>query len=513
MSHSTATADALRSRLDSTVPEVMARAGVPGAAVGLRVGDAEVSVGYGVTSVEDPLPVHDHTLFQIGSVTKTFTATAIMALAERGALALDDPVRQHLAAFRLADRRDTERLTVRHLLTHTGGFVGDWFLIHPPELGEGEDALGRLVVRLADVPQLFPPGAAWSYNNAGFSLAGRIVEVVTGQPYAAALRALVLEPLGLERTFVSADEAITHRVAAPHGSRETPPRLLRGAGWQPGWQLARADVPIGGLISSARDLLAWARFHLGHSDGNAPLSSAAVAAMQVPLAPAGCFADHVGVSWMLRDVGGRGLVFHGGLTTGYATGFTLAPDADAAVVVLTNGTPGGTWLGREVTRLVLRDTIGVDDAPPSPMGAWTGDLLEYAGRYDNPFAVQEIAPGGSAGELLLRYHAHPPARGRWAPPVPPSIRLAFYAPDSVVALEPPDQAGLRGEFGRDARGDVAWLRWGGRVAPRLDATGHHQASPAAAGRHRPKAVEPGPSNQGRRTNPVGSNPSDPTEAP
>src|SRR5262249_55047316 len=145
----------------------------------------------------------------IGSVSKTFTATAIMTLVERGRLTLDDRVRDHLPAFRLVERGLAEKLTIRHLLTHTGGFDGDWFLVYPPALGEGEDALGRLVVRVADAPQLFQPGTGWSYNNAGFSLAGRILEVVTGQSYGAALRGLVLRPLALERTFLSADEAIT----------------------------------------------------------------------------------------------------------------------------------------------------------------------------------------------------------------------------------------------------------------------------------------------------------------
>jgi CubicO group peptidase (beta-lactamase class C family) len=449
----------------------MAQATVPGVAVGVRVRGQEVVAGYGVTSVENALPVHEETLFQIGSVSKTFTATLVMVLVERGALALGDPVGHHVPGFRLAASGLADRVTVRHLLTHTAGFVGDWFLAHPPDLGEGDDALARLVDRLADVPQLFAPGEGWSYNNAGFALAGRLVEVVTGRPYAAALRELVLGPLGLERTFVSADEAITHRVAAPHTSRERPPRLLRRAGWQPGWQLARADVPLGGLVSSVSDLLTWGRFHLGQGaatagEGTSPLTRATVAAMQAPLAAAGCFADHVGVAWMLRTVGGRRVVGHGGLTTGYATAFTLVPDADAAIVVLTNATPGGTWLGREITRTVLRETTGVDAVPPKPVPGLGGDRRDYAGRYDNPFAVQEIAARATAGELILRHHAREPEPGRWAPPPPDPIRLGMYAPDRVVALGPPEQAGLVGEFGRDAEGRVAWFRWGGRVAPR-----------------------------------------------
>jgi CubicO group peptidase (beta-lactamase class C family) len=447
----------------------MARATVPGVAVGVRVGSTEITAGYGVTSVEDPLPIHERTLFQIGSVSKTFTATAMMTLVEHGRLGLDDPVRRYLPGFRLAAPGVADRITIRHLLTHTAGFVGDWFLARPPALGQGDDALARLVDALAGVPQLFPPGEGWSYNNAGFAVAGRVVEMLTGQPYQAALRDLVLAPLGLDGTFVSADEAITHRVAMPHGSRDNPPRLLRGAGWQPGWELARADVPLGGLVSSVHDLLGWARFHLGRAEAGpaAPLAQATVVRMQAPLVPAGCFADEVGVAWMLRDLAGRRVVGHGGLTTGYATAFTLVPDADAAIVVLTNATPGGTWLGRDVTRAIVREAIGLDDAPPAAVPGLGRDGQNYAGRYDNPFAVQEIAPGAAAGELVLRHHPHPPAPGRWAPSPPGPIRLAFYAPDRVVALEPPDQASLRGEFGRDPEGRVAWLRWGGRLAPRI----------------------------------------------
>jgi CubicO group peptidase (beta-lactamase class C family) len=464
------TGTALRALLDVSVRKAMAAARVPGVAIGVRANGHEVAAGYGVTSVEDPLPVHERTLFQIGSVSKTFTAAAIMALVERRRLTLDEPVGRYIPGFRLAASGMADRVTVRHLLTHEAGFVGDWFLIHPPALGESDDALSRMVAALVDVPQLFPPGEGWSYNNAGFALAGRLIEVLTGRPYAVALRDLVLEPLDLSGTFVSADEAITRRTAQPHTSTTRPPRILRGAGWQPGWQLARADVPLGGLISSVHDLLGWARFHLGvrrPSPRPAPLAPRAIAAMQTPLAPAGGNADHVGISWMLRSAGGRRLVGHGGLTTGYATAFTLVPDAGAAVVVLANATPGGIWLGREVTRAILREAIGLDDAPPAPDPALAVDGQAYVGRYDNPFAIQGIGLGRRAGELVLEHRAREAKPGRWAPPPPGPIRLGFYATDRVVALAPRLQAGLRGDFGRDAAGRVAWLRWGGRLAPRL----------------------------------------------
>jgi hypothetical protein len=117
---------------------------------------------------------------------------------------------------------------------------------------------------------------------------------------------------------------------------------------------------------------------------------------------------------------------------------------------------------------VLREALGLDDAPPRPAPGFAGDPDAYVGRYDNPFAVQVVSPGARPGELVLEHRAREPEPGRWAPPPPGPIRLAFYARDRVVALAPPLQAGLRGDFGRDAAGRAAWLRWGGRLAPRLE---------------------------------------------
>ena len=378
---------------------------------------------------------------------------------------------RHLPAFRLATPGVAERITVRHLLTHTAGFVGDWFLVRPPTLAAGDDAPRRLADAMAEVPQLFPPGGGWSYNNAGFGLAGRVIEVLTGRPYEAALRDLVLGPLGLAGTFVSADEAITHRVALPHTSTTRPPRILRGAGWQPGWQLTRSDVPLGGLISSVEDLLGWARFHLGirrPSAGPAPLAprdhrrdAGASRHGRLLCRPGRCRVD-------APDGRGRTLVGHGGLTTGYATVFTLVPEARAAVVVLTNATPGGTWLGREITR-----TCPARGHRRRRRAAGDGSGLgRRRARVRRPLRQPVRRPDVS---VLARSRAswcwsttpahRSPADGLRPPPGP--IRLAFYAKDRVVALAPSLLAGLRGEFGRDSGGRVAWLRWGGRLAPRL----------------------------------------------
>ena len=120
---------------------------------------------------------------------------------------------------------------VEDLLTHRSGWQGDRFFVQAQRVR----TLAGLVDEFAENEQLTEPGSVWSYDNAAFSVAGRLLEVVAGEPYPAALRRLVLEPLGLSHSFLRADEAITHRVAAPHIVGPNGPRVLRGAGWQPGW--------------------------------------------------------------------------------------------------------------------------------------------------------------------------------------------------------------------------------------------------------------------------------------
>ena len=192
--------------------DAMERYRVPGVAIGMvRAGGEEVA-GFGVTSFEHPLPIDGDTLFQIASDTKTMTATVIMRLVERGALDLDAPVRRYIPAFRLRDPAAQEQATVRHLVTHTGCWLGDCFA----DFGNGNDALERYVAAMAELEQLTPLGEIWHYSNSSFALLGRLIEVVTGKTYEDATRELLFIPLGMTRSCFSAGEAITHRVAIGH---------------------------------------------------------------------------------------------------------------------------------------------------------------------------------------------------------------------------------------------------------------------------------------------------------
>src|SRR5579863_3467456 len=165
-------AEELFAGLCERIPDAMEKHKVPGVVLGIVYEGREFIRGFGVTNIRHPLPVDDKTLFQIGSTTKTFTATAAMRLVEAGKLALDQPIRSYLPDFAMRDPDVTARLTMRHLLTHTGGWDGDFF----PDTGNGDDALAKYVKLMADLPQLTPLGTILSYNNSAFSLAGRAIE-------------------------------------------------------------------------------------------------------------------------------------------------------------------------------------------------------------------------------------------------------------------------------------------------------------------------------------------------
>src|SRR6266545_6971399 len=197
--------------------------GVPGVALGIVENGSVTIRGLGVTSVEDPLPITAHTVFPIASISKTFAATAMMRLIEQGKVDLRAPVRTYLPDFRVQDEAVSRDVTIWNLLTHTSGWEGQ---VSGPD--RGEDTLKNFVGTIGGLMQLAPPGAAWSYNNAGFSVAGRVIEVVTGKSINAAIREMVFQPLGLAHAGTSPGDFIASRFAVGHFNRGgDPPTLQR----------------------------------------------------------------------------------------------------------------------------------------------------------------------------------------------------------------------------------------------------------------------------------------------
>lgn len=437
--------------LAETIEASMDRHRVPGVAVGVYGGGEEYLGGFGATSAKNPLPVTPDTLFQIGSTTKTVTATAMMQLVERGELDLDAPVRTYLPGFGLADEEVAARVTTRHLLTHVGGWVGDVF----EDTGRGDDALAKIVERLAEQPQLTPLGEVWSYNNSGFYVAGGIVETLTRQTFEAAARELVLVPLGMEESFFFPEEVMTCRFAVGHVIKEGQSLVARP------WALPRNAGPAGGLVSSAKDQLRYARFHLGDGtadDGRRVLSEASIEHMQSPQVRAD--GDYqMGLPWILSDVGGLRFVSHGGGTNGQISAFWMVPERDFAFTLLTNADKGDL-VCKEVSEWVQQHYLGVVDSDPAPLEVPEEKLTEYAGHYVR-------AGTGDAIELRVENHAlrllitpgDYSAISEMDFEIPPPARAKFYGPDRLILVDGPYE-GAKAEFLRGHDGRIAWLRMG-----------------------------------------------------
>jgi CubicO group peptidase (beta-lactamase class C family) len=439
--------------LHETIQASMERHAVPGVAVGIYDGGQELSEGFGVTSVENPLPVDPDTLFQIGSITKTVTATAIVVLAERGMLDLDEPVRTYLPELLLADEAVARKVTTAHLLTHVGGWVGDIF----EDTGCGDDALEKIVRRLANAPQLTPLGAVWSYNNSGFYISGRVVEVVSGKAFETAVRELVLGPLGMDGSLFFPGEVMTRRFAVGHLVREGEPFVSRP------WALPRNFAPAGGLASSAKDQVRYARFHLGGVPGGTEILGEGPLRRMRRARVSGEGDDEQGLAWMLSAVGGLRFVAHGGDTNGQNSVFWMVPEKDFAFVVLTNA-DRGDLVCKEVSRWVRREFLGVQEQEPEPMEVPEAELEEYAGRYVLGDTIDLRVEG-----VALRFEEAYGDRSTISetePEPPPPARARFYARDRIILVDGP-QEGERAEFLRSPEGRILWLRRG-RVYARQD---------------------------------------------
>jgi CubicO group peptidase (beta-lactamase class C family) len=437
-------------RLDEFVEQAMKSTGVPGASVGLLHNGEAWTGGFGVTNADHPLPVTDDTLHQIGSITKTFTGTLAMRLVEEGKLDLDATVRTYLPEFKVADEDASARATVRHLMTHTGGWVGDLF----EDTGSGDDALPKYIAKMAGLEQLAPIGTVWSYNNAGFAVLGRIIEVVTGKRYVDVLREMLLEPLGLQATHFDPDPVITQRFAVGH--RVTP----QGAQVIPSWILPGYVRPMGAIVCSAKDLLRYARFHLGDGtteDGERLLTQESLSQMHAP--HANVWGDaHWGLTWSVDETAVVRRISHGGGTAGQISLLTLVPERDFAVAVLSNADRGSV-LTRDVTEWALKEVLGVEIERPVSIESTERDLTQYVGVYKRPFADLEL---GMLGERLIgqiTYKQSFPTADSPPPPPTPPFSLTRCEKDRLLVMDGP-YADTTADVIRKEDGTIGWIRVG-----------------------------------------------------
>ena len=438
---------------------------IPGVAVGVLHEGTEHYAYHGVTSVENPLPVDATTLFQFGSTGKTFTSVAILRLVEAGKVDLDAPVRTYIPELKLRDARVAETVTVLQLLNHTAGWAGDDFT----DTGDGDDALAKYVEHMAELQQVTPPGFIVSYNNASLSLAGRVIERVTGMTYEDAIKVLVLDPVGLSMTLFSPNDAMTRRFAVGHRREEDGTvRVLRP------WQMARSGNPMGGMAATAPDQLRWARFHLDHGrtrEGTQVVREDLVARMQEPtIEMAGSdLGDAVGISWLLSTYGGEKMVRHGGATLGQLSGFAMIPGRRFAIASLTNCEPNGQRFNRLIRDWALDAYLGITEPDPVPEPRPAEALADYVGRYEDVAAIVTVSLDGPG----LRMDGEPKpeliaALGADADYKEPPMPMAMLPGGDRYFVPSGPYAGSKGYFTRDDTGRVNGVHEHGRFVPRVD---------------------------------------------
>lgn len=395
-------------RWQARLSELAARHGVPGATLGiLRLNsdggaDDTAFAHHGVLNVTTGATVSNDSLFEIGSITKVWTATQVMQLVDKGLLDLDAPVSEVLPELRLADEETTKKVTMRHLLTHTSGIDGDNFT----DTGRGDDCLERFVALLAEVPMNHPLGATLSYCNAGFSLAGRVVEKLTGaKSWDDALREQLIVPLGLRHTVSLPEDALRFATAMGHATQDDGTCLPAEA-----WGLPRSVSPAGAIVASAADVLAFARLHLTGglaADGTRLLSEASAAAMtkhEADIPDAGGVYDSWGLGWARLGWNGHRLFGHDGNIGGQAAYLRLLPSHGIAVTLLTNGGRAHA-LYEDVYREIFAELAAVEMPPPTagPERPVDVETARFVGDYERIGTRTQITDRDATLRMKVSY--------------------------------------------------------------------------------------------------------------
>jgi len=441
---------------------------IPGVAIGVFTDDREIYACHGVTSIENPLPVDQDTLFIIGSVTKTFTATTLMRLVAEGTVKLDAPVRQYVPELKLADEQSAKTVTVLNLLNHTSGL--DWRV--DVDSGEGDDALAREVAKLAELKLIAPPGTRASYSQAGFDLLGRIIEKVTGKTYEQAVASLLFEPLELSHSLFSRDDVMTRRFAVGHNRDENGKLSIARP-----WKHWRSNNPGGGLASSVADQIRWARFHLGdgHSkNGTRVLPAEVLHQMQQQMVTlrGSSLGDAFGICWFLRDVDGVRTIGHGGSANGQFAELLIVPERNFAVVSLSNSDPNGIPFNQAVVRWALKNYLGLVDSDPEPMSFDAIRAQEIFGSYQNDFMTLTIETDGAGMRIDIKIRPEIRAGARTElPPDPEPADMGLLPGDKdEYIITNGLYKGQCGLFTRDKSGVITGVDLAGRLFSHVQKT-------------------------------------------
>ncbi|MFD5226781.1 serine hydrolase domain-containing protein [Microbacterium sp. NPDC058342] len=444
--------------LRDALPGMLTDTRVPAASIAILAGGQVFTTAAGILNRSTGVEADEDSVFQIGSITKTWTATLIMQLVDDGLLDLDAPVQQIIPEFKLGDASAAKSITTRHLLSHVSGFEGDLF----NDTGAGDDAVEKYLATITDVPQLFSPGERFSYNNAGFVVLGRIIELLRGVPFDTALRERLASPLGLTHVATTASEAIMFRAALGHISGEVGGDPVPA----PVWSLVRSNAPAGAMLAmTARDFVGYARMHLNGGiapDGTRVLSESAVRAMQQPqvdVPDLGLLGGSWGLGWGIFDWDGGPVIGHDGGTIGQSAFLRIVPAAGVAVAILTNGGDVIALYERIMTKaLAALAGVSVPPLPVPPEEPVAVDLERILGTYSSSVTDTTVRVD-EAGRIWLDRTM----KGAFAElgPAPEPVEVVGWRGDTLLTRE--RQSGMHLAFaflGRDGGDRAAYMHNG-----------------------------------------------------
>ncbi|MFI6597472.1 serine hydrolase domain-containing protein [Nonomuraea sp. NPDC050536] len=422
-------ADRWQSRLD----ELRAAHHVPGAALAVLTGGTIHELAGGVLHRGTGVTATTDSVFLAGSLAKAYTATLVMQLVGSGELDLDAPVVSVLPEFGTPDPEATRTITIRQLLSHTGGMTNDFTY----DAGRGDDCLAAYVQAARNVPLDCPPGMTLSYGSSGYVVLGRLVEVLTGQTWDQALKDRLFGPLGLRHSMTLPEEALRFRAAMGHLGE--PGRDPEPA---PVWDvMPRSAGPYGRVIVSAGDVVRFARMHLDGGlapDGTRVVPADAVAAMQrrqVDSLDKWTFsADGWGLGWTLHDWNGVLGFGHDGSALSQHSYLRVIPHAGVAVALLANG-GAVSHLYADLFRELLDELAGVRMPPPfaPPANPPELDLAPLVGTYRREGVVTTISQDADgAGHMRYEFvdgmkHFSPPLEADLVPVSQSSTSTVFAA--------------------------------------------------------------------------------------
>lgn len=452
-------------RMRARVAELLAEYRIPSAAIGV-LHDGEITdFAVGVRDVATREPATTGTVYQCGSVSKTWTALAFMRLVDEGKIALDEPVRSYLPGFRVADPVVSAEVTPRHLLNHTSGIEESY-----GDPGEDDDVYERMVANIADARQVHPLGHTHGYSAAlGYAILARVMEVTDGKRWDDIMTDRLFGPLGLTSTSSRREHVDRGRAATGYLVRS----LEEGPVLTPLDHLPRSFGPGGNVSTTARELLTMA--HVFLDDGRAPngtriVSPGIVREMtesRVPVPDPYLFGPEWALGLIVCDWHGQTVYAHDGSTVSQSARLRILPESGIAVAMLANAGPRDSFY-RKVFNEILADLGAVTiPALPEPDPALALDPARYEGSYGRPGTRYEVA--AEQGKLHLRFTLNPMEAQLLDKPEQLDYELApisetHFLMTSDDPIEDPQTVAIY-EF---ENGSARYLHTNCRVHPRID---------------------------------------------